>query len=89
METLLNETEFTQQITPHLTYSPDSANYALYLIFLDLLISGGGDDDFATENPNKIAFAFSKNVTLSHIEQYDNDQELEVYHQLKSQYLKQ
>jgi hypothetical protein len=80
----LTQTQFLQQIAKHLPYTPDSANYALYEGFTNLLISDGGDDTFAHLNHHTVAFEFSKHVTLQHIEQYDNDTEiLDIYLNIK------
>jgi len=80
----LSHSQFLSQISSFLPYSPDSANYALYESFIDILISDGGDDTFAFRNTYNIAFEFSKQVTLKHIEQYDNDIDtLDIYLEIK------
>ena len=80
----LNHSRFLSQISSFLPYSPDSANYSLYESFIDILLSDGGDDDFASQNTYTIAFKLSKQVTLKHIEQYDNDIDpLDIYLNIK------
>jgi len=84
----MNEERFIETITPHLDYSPDSANYDLYQIFLDLIVADGGDDDFAHLDEHEVALAFSKRVTLAHIEMYGNENsEVDIYLAIKPQVL--
>lgn len=86
----LNHNQFLHNISNKLNYKPDSANYSLYQHFIDTILSDGGDDDFANDNPYTIAFYLSELVTLKHIEQYDNthnDDYTDIYLEIKSLYL--
>jgi hypothetical protein len=85
MQTLINNMQehpgnFLKEISAYLSYTPDSANYDLFVLFHDFLLV---DIDFAHLDAETVAFEFSKWVTLSHIEKYDNDQEEEVYLDIK------
>jgi hypothetical protein len=71
---------FLKEISQFLHYSPDSANYDLFTLFYDIIIT---DSDFAHLDTETVAFEFSKWVTLDDIESYDNDQETEVYLDIK------
>lgn len=83
---ILSETQFFNKLNHQLPYKPDSANYHIYQIIHDILLSDGGDDDFALLNTNDIAIQFSKQITLQDIEHYDNTED--TYEAVLSIYLK-
>jgi len=90
MQTLDNNMQehhdnFLKEISAYLPYTPDSANYDLFVLFHDFLLV---DIDFAHLDAETVAFEFSKLVTLSDIEKYDNDQEVQVYLDIKPLMLK-
>lgn len=91
----MTEQEFYEKV--NLPYKPDSANWALYCAFREILVVEGGDDDFAEYGANEVALEFSNHVTFKHIEDYDNtlddvDNEdkvfLEIYLSIKPEVLK-
>ena len=73
----LEHNQFLKQIANHLPYSPDSANYSLYESFIEIAETN------KETNPTELAFELSKQVTLNHIEDWDNDKsELEIYNEI-------
>ena len=67
----------------------DSANYAFYEAFYDMLLCDGGDDDFADSDSGIVALLFCCFLTTDDINAYDaadeNNEVFEAtYHRIKS-----
>ena len=73
MQTLkLTEQQFLAIANANADLHADSATYAFFSAFFDLLFCEGGDDHFADQNSNYIALLMTCLLPYSYIEAYDN-----------------